>query len=388
MGIKLLMAAPVVVILLFVGLFAGGGQPGAGAASCQGQTVALCPSLTGNQIASAAQMIASHLQMCGGYDKCYSDMPAVVMTFWQQRCPIIAACYADWQNGNLQCVMLADGAYGIAGDTLPATGNAIDFWGLYVHRDGWIELTPNDGLPAPGDLIVWSHPGTVPNLGHIAVAVALQSDANGAPVNMTIAEANGPAPFVQAPIRGGVMQNPLDGVLLGYIRHVAGQPAQHPVATGERAFVCVLLPAARLASAEIPIGANGQTSPWYVSVILAQWGIEQGWQTPNPLMGYNLGNVRSVPGQPTVGAPGNGSFVYAATLQAGVYDYVYTVQHGPYAAVAAAYHTGPDAQASALGTSPWDAGHYQEGGGAPGQDLITSLQLYHLTQFDQPDSAC
>lgn len=163
-----------------------------------------------------------------------------------------------------------------------------------------------------------------------------------------------------------------------------------PVVAGVRSFLCAALPFARLAQERITRGHQAQPNPWFVSVILAQWGIEQGWQMPT-YTGYNFGNVSAIAGQPFV--PGTGTvgspidFAYAATAEQGVADYVLFTQNGHYDAVSAAYLQGPKAQALALGMSPWDAAHYTATG-QPGSSLIDVMERFHLQHFDDPNATC
>jgi surface antigen len=349
-----------------------------------------CVSVAGNQVAAEATLIAKHLTPCGQFhqDKCYgSDMPGSVLAYWNGICPAGSDCWYAWQSGNVQCVILVVAAYGLAGDTLPATGNAIDFWTLYADRSGWVRIPDGTGVPAPGDMMVFDTPNTVPNNGHIAIVVQVQG------TQVTIAEANGPGQFVTGVLSSQntiSFGDQLAAIPLGYLRHV-GLP-NLPQASGEAAFVCAALPFAQLAASDITAGPQAQPHPWYVSVILAQWGVEQGWQMPSMLDGYNVGNVSAIPGQPSVGGTGQpgspASFAYASTPQQGVADYVLFVQNGLYTSVAAAYPGGPQAQAVALGESPWDAGHYAISGGGPGASLIAAITTYHLTQYDQPGATC
>lgn len=163
-----------------------------------------------------------------------------------------------------------------------------------------------------------------------------------------------------------------------------------PVIDGERGFVCVALPFARLAQQQITRGARPQPHPWYVSVILAQWGIEQGWRMPG-YTGYNFGNVSGIAGQPfmpgihVIGSPSD--FAYAPSAEVGVYDYVTFIQNGLYNNVAANYAQGPEAQALALGRSPWDAAHYTASG-QPGSTLLSVMHVYNLKRFDDPSVGC
>jgi hypothetical protein len=163
--------------------------------------------------------------------------------------------------------------------------------------------------------------------------------------------------------------------------------AVHPVVSGEYDFVCTALPFARLAQQEMI--QNGQ-HPWYLSVILAQWGIEQGWSMPG-YTGYNFGNVSAISGYPYVGGvnvPGSPSaFAYAYTPVQGVFYYTTYTQMGLYAGVTNSWVNGPIAQAIALGESPWDAGHYT-GDGNPGSSLVGVINVFGLERFDSPGAHC
>lgn len=149
-----------------------------------------------------------------------------------------------------------------------------------------------------------------------------------------------------------------------------------PVIEGEAAFVRFALPYARR--------AHDQTK-WPVSVILAQWGLEQGWQAPN-FTGYNFGNCGGLLNEPFIsGTAAIGSpptFAYADTPEDGLRFYVTVAKLGYYSAIApAAKSGGPVAAAKALGASPWDAGHYTDHND-PGSSLIALMQQYHLQQYD------
>jgi hypothetical protein len=164
----------------------------------------------------------------------------------------------------------------------------------------------------------------------------------------------------------------------------------HPVAYGEHDFVCAALPFARLAQDKMTSGTNAQPHPWYISLILAQWGVEQGWTIPG-YTGYNWGNSSALPGFPAVAGtnqPGSpGAFAYATSAEMGVAIYVDFVKNGLYDAVARAYPSGPQAQAVALGQSPWDAGHYTATGN-PGSSLLATMQYYRLQRYDAPGATC
>lgn len=163
----------------------------------------------------------------------------------------------------------------------------------------------------------------------------------------------------------------------------------HPVVWGESSFVCVALPFARLAqSLQIQ---DGIAHPWYVSVILAQWGVEQGWSIPS-YTGYNWGNVSAIAGYPSIGGTGvwgsPSAFAYAYTPMQGTEYYVIFTMNGWYNGVTNAWSQGPQAQAYALGQSPWDAGHYGENGSGPGGELVGDMNAFNLYRFDNPKTEC
>jgi hypothetical protein len=191
---------------------------------------------------------------------------------------------------------------------------------------------------------------------------------------------------------------PLSGLARPFIPWAANQQAiviptptpSRPVAWGEPHFVCAALPFARLAQQEMVVGPRAQPHPWYLSVIMAQWGIEQGWTIPG-YTGYNWANSSALAGFPAVpgtNQPGSPlAFAYADSAEQGVQIYVAFIQNGLYDAVAAAWPRGPQAQALALGASPWDAGHYT-GIGQPGSSLLNVMAYYHLTRLDKPGATC
>jgi hypothetical protein len=133
-----------------------------------------------------------------------------------------------------------------------------------------------------------------------------------------------------------------------------------------RAFIQLALPYAQQAHA---------TLTWQTSVILAQWGLEHGWQVPDS-QGYNWGNTTYAPG-----CPKPGRFCYASTPEEGLREYVYTAQLHYYDGVRAAVPQGADATAVALGQSPWDEGHYT-GDGSPGDSLLRLMREFNLYRFD------
>ncbi len=374
-----------------------------GTFTCAGASPCVNPSANG--VVQAAMSMAPHLQMCrnaddpAGYewDKCYdAGMPKAAIAYWTSVCPPGTGCYPYWQSGNLQCVEFVTAAYAMGGDPLPKAGNAIDFWNLYRNLDGWTELAVNQAynytnsppsLPEPGDLAVWYNENA-PDLGHIALVVAVTPPQGKLLGSFSYAEANGPAPvMVNTIYPDDSVANMPNFFLIGYIRHVGG--GTRPLAAGEHDFVCALLPFARKAQADMQLGPHAIQHPWYISVILAQWGVEQGWRTPG-YTGYNFGNVSAYPGFPSIGGTGQpgspGAFAYGQTAEQGVDEYVTFTQMALYQSVAAAYPAGALSQAQALGQSPWDAGHYDNG--YPGKKLVDAITTYQLTRFDAPNAAC
>ncbi len=168
---------------------------------------------------------------------------------------------------------------------------------------------------------------------------------------------------------------------------IPGGPSA-PHVSGSHAFICTLLPWARYASR---LTTDHAGHPWRVSVILAQWAIEQGWRIPG-YTGYNLGNVSAIPGYPSVGGlpvvGSPGRFAFAYTIKQGVSEYLaFTNNARHYGGVNAAYPGGAVAQALALGRSPWDAAHYNSGSG-PGSSLVRVMNSYNLYRFDSPSAGC
>jgi hypothetical protein len=152
--------------------------------------------------------------------------------------------------------------------------------------------------------------------------------------------------------------------------------ADGPVIQGEAAYVRFALPFARRAHDAIG---------WPVSMILAQWGLEQGWQAPT-FTGYNFGNCGGLIDEPfisgTAAAGSPPTFAYADSPEDGLRFYLTVAKLPYYSQIAqAASHGGPEAAARALGASPWDAGHYTDRND-PGSSLIALMQQYNLQQYD------
>lgn len=126
-------------------------------------------------VVNAARMLVQTLYPCGSspeHYKCYtSAFPANVVQYLDNACGNPNCPYA--QNGDLQCVFFVLGAYWLAGQALPYGPNAVEFWATYHSVSGWVEI-PADGVPEPGDMIVFSGPLSGPYanpFGHIAIVI-------------------------------------------------------------------------------------------------------------------------------------------------------------------------------------------------------------------------
>ena len=143
-----------------------------------------------------------------------AQMPSKALAYWAALCPAGSSCWIDWQSGTFQCVTLVTGTYALAGSSLPATGNAIDFWSLYAHRPGWSEIpsfvAPTGQprhLPLPGDIMVWWNPP--PSVGHVAIVTAVIPPVNGNNGSITFARANGPGSVVGGQFIPGIVTQTL-----------------------------------------------------------------------------------------------------------------------------------------------------------------------------------
>jgi hypothetical protein len=197
------------------------------------------------QVAAAAGLMAAHLS--GPRAQNYgTDFPQAVVRYWASACPEqgtdpTKGCFLDWQSETtclahpdwlraaaakhegcgLQCVLFVTGAYALANQTLPTTGNAVDFWGLYQKQAGWKEIPARGGLPAPGDLMVWSDDAKSVGepFGHIAVVLSVTPPSVGQDGSVTFAEANGPGSVVTQTIAPDLsVQTWQHYTVLGYIR--------------------------------------------------------------------------------------------------------------------------------------------------------------------------
>jgi len=190
-----------------------------------------CVDPSASLLVAWALAIGRHLDRCPtatGMDVCYdSGIPPQAIRWWQTTCP---GCQ-QWQNGDLQCVMLISAVYGLAGIPLrwgPHGSNAIDFWANFANAGpGWVEIpsawatTPSArGLPAPGDMMVWWE-AFAPSEGHIAIVLAVTPPSGGRDGSLTFAEANGPGAFVQTTILPDrTVTTWRGGEVIGFIRHL------------------------------------------------------------------------------------------------------------------------------------------------------------------------
>ena len=116
--------------------------------------------------------------------------------------PDVFSCSACgyWPQGNVQCVALITAAYGLAGQPLPYTGNAITFYtsGAYARAPGWEMVSPYS-MPLPGDIVVLNSP-YFGGVGHVVLVVDVQPPHDGKPGYVQFAQANGPGPLNQEPL--------------------------------------------------------------------------------------------------------------------------------------------------------------------------------------------
>ncbi len=220
LGILVLM---VMVVLLSgaLALLSGTGS-GTGCATSRAPASACVPP-TGNAAAvvQLALAMAAHLYVnpaCHGhasYPNCYDTwydggFPQAVLAYGQRFWPGSFA----WHNGTFQCVSYVLGAYSQV-NPLPASGNAIDFWGLYQNRPGWLEIPVRRSLPNPGDIIVWQH---APD-GHVAIVTAVVPPTAKTDGMVTFGQADAPTALDVMPIHPDLSVSTWPGyMVLGYIR--------------------------------------------------------------------------------------------------------------------------------------------------------------------------
>ena len=218
-----ILALMVMVVLLSgaLALLSGTGS-GTGCATSRA-TASACIPPTGSAAAvvQLALQMASHLYMnpaCHGvasYPNCYdtwydAGFPQAVLAYGQRFWPGNFA----WHNGTFQCVSYVLGAYSQV-NPLPASGNAIDFWGLYQNRAGWLEIPVQRRLPNPGDIIVWQH---APD-GHVAIVTAVVPPTGRQDGMVTFGQADAPTALDVMPIHPDLSVSTWPGyTVLGYIR--------------------------------------------------------------------------------------------------------------------------------------------------------------------------
>ncbi len=181
----------------------------------------LPPTGSAAAVVQLALEMAAHLHLhpaCNGvasYPKCYdtwydAGFPHSVLAYGQRFWPGSSA----WQNGTFQCVSYVLGAYSQV-NPLPASGNAIDFWGLYRNLPGWLEIPVQHRLPEPGDIIVWQH---APD-GHVAIVTAVVPPTARTDGMITFGQADAPTALDVMPIHPDLSISTWPGyTVLGYIR--------------------------------------------------------------------------------------------------------------------------------------------------------------------------
>ncbi len=229
---------PLLVILLCVGIVAqsspthsSAGPEGNSTPSNTVQTHSF-GGKTNEAVVNAARTLVRTLYPCGdGHYKCYTtNFPANVLQYLDDACGDPHCPYA--QSGNFQCVFFVLGVSYMAGQTLPAGPNAVQFWQTYQNVAGWQEI-PANGAPEPGDLVVFSGPlsGPLANpFGHVAIIIdeTLPGSDGVGEGSIQVAQANGLQAVENLPLLKTSKTHPLFRVLawggynvLGYIRNAA-----------------------------------------------------------------------------------------------------------------------------------------------------------------------
>ena len=233
-----ILALMVMVVLLSgaLALLSGTGS-GNGCATSRA-TASGCVPPMGSAVAvvQLAMAMAAHLYMnpaCHGvasYPNCYdtwydAGFPQAVLAYGQRFWPGSFA----WHNGTFQCVSYVLGAYSQV-NPLPAGGNAIDFWGLYQNRPGWLEIPAQRSLPNPGDIIVWHH---APD-GHVAIVTGVVPPTGKKDGMITFGQADAPTALDVMPLHPDLSVSTWPGyTVLGYIRPLSPVAAS----TSLQAFV-------------------------------------------------------------------------------------------------------------------------------------------------------
>jgi len=189
---------------------------------------------TNAAVVDAARTLVQTLYPCGnsGLDTCYTaNFPRNVLQYLDDACGDPQCPYA--QSGNFQCVFFVLAVYYMAGQTLPAGPNAVQFWATYQNAPGWLEI-PANGAPEPGDIAVFSGPPSGPfanPFGHVAIIIDVAVPGkDGTGGSIQLAEANSLKAVDNLPL---VKTNPgqdhslwqvtawIGYTLLGYIRNAA-----------------------------------------------------------------------------------------------------------------------------------------------------------------------
>ena len=158
------------------------GTPGGtGMASVALGTNAAIGTSTGNQIATIATQLAGDLRGTNNQSFDPTQTPLATQQTWTTP---------GWGNGNVQCVAFVAGVFNQAGNPLPQTPNATDFWSTYQNRPGWSEVANGQGMPQPGDIIALS--GGAQGFGHVAVVTGVMPPTGGQAGQVTFAQANSP----------------------------------------------------------------------------------------------------------------------------------------------------------------------------------------------------
>ena len=243
-GVVILVALSVLISgasVFFAGIGSGNGCAGtASISSTATPPTCIPPSGSAVAVVQLALEMAAHLHLhpaCNGvasYPKCYdtwydAGFPQAVLAYGQRFWPGSSA----WHNGTFQCVSYVLGAYSQV-NPLPSSGNAIDFWGLYQNRPGWLEIPAQRSLPTPGDIIVWHH---APD-GHVAIVTAVVPPTGRKDGMVTFGQADAPTALDVMPLHPDLSVSTWPGyTVLGYIRPLS------PVAVSSSAQAFVSLAA-------------------------------------------------------------------------------------------------------------------------------------------------
>lgn len=168
----------------------------------------------------------------------YSDERVLnkALAYWQRTChKADGSICDDAKSGSLQCVEFIAGVFASLDDELPVVGDARQFWRLYQHRAGWLEIPAQTlhGQVAPqvGDIAAWSGGSD----GHLAIVVDLRSPNATQDGSITVVQSNSPDRFDRLTwhINGQVDAWP-GFTLQGFIRQQQVAPCLQKQATSEQ----------------------------------------------------------------------------------------------------------------------------------------------------------